>query len=112
MSAQDRPRPVRIEPFPNGEIGIVWTDGHESYWTSRDLRCACRCAACIDETTGIKTLSDASVPEWIRPLSIAPVGRYGVNVRWSDGHATGIYAFDRLRALCPCDECTREVGGS
>ena len=29
---------------------------------------------------------------------IALVGRYAVRIRWSDGHSTGIYPFDRLRA--------------
>ena len=105
LSDDSRIRPVNVEPFPNGEIGIVWGDGHESYWTSRALRCACRCAACVDEATGVKTLSDDSVPDWVRPLAIVPVGRYGINVRWSDGHATGIYAFERLRDACPCAAC-------
>jgi len=100
-------RPVRIEPFPNGEIGVVWDDGHESYWSARALRCACRCAACVDEATGVKTLRDETVPDWVRPRAIEPVGRYGIVISWSDGHATGIYAFDRLRAECPCPECTR-----
>ena len=97
--------PVQIAPFPNGEVGIVWADGHESYWASKALRCACRCAACVDETTGVKTLRDESVPDGVRPVGFDAVGRYGVTIRWSDGHGTGIYAFDRLRAECPCDEC-------
>ena len=27
------------------------------------------------------------------------VGRYGVRIRWSDGHDAGIYTFDMLREL-------------
>ena len=26
----------------------------------------------------------------------------GLIIRWSDGHSTGIYTFERLRELCPC----------
>ena len=33
------------------------------------------------------------------------VGGYGVRVRWSDGHSTGIYTFELLRAICPCEQC-------
>lgn len=27
------------------------------------------------------------------------VGSYGLTLRWADGHDTGIYTFERLRAL-------------
>ncbi len=33
------------------------------------------------------------------------VGRYAVNIQWSDGHDTGIYSYQTLRELCPCAEC-------
>ena len=32
-------------------------------------------------------------------MTIASVGTYGITVKWSDGHSTGIYAFEGLRAL-------------
>ena len=37
--------------------------------------------------------------------AIEPVGHYGVLLRFDDGHATGIYTFERLLASCPCDPC-------
>ena len=92
-------RPVRITSFPNGEIGVVWDDGREAFRPARDLRCACACAHCVDELTGRKTLDDASVPEDIQALEIHPVGNYGVGIRWSDGHDTGIYTFEVLRRI-------------
>lgn len=36
---------------------------------------------------------------------IAAVGSYAIQMHWSDGHSTGIYTWDFLRAACPCDEC-------
>ena len=39
--------------------------------------------------------------------TIEPVGNYAVCFRWSDGHMTGIYTFDYLRSLCPCQECEK-----
>jgi DUF971 family protein len=92
-------RPLRIVPFPNGEIGVVWDDGHESYLDSYALRCACGCASCVDEATGRKLLRDERVPRDVRAREIHPVGNYGVAIVWSDGHDTGIYTFDRLREL-------------
>ena len=100
MSPDPRVEPVNITPFPNGEVGIVWSDGRECYLDGHALRCACACASCVDEDTGRKLLVDERVPRDVRPLEIHPVGRYGISILWSDGHDTGIYAFDRLRALC------------
>jgi DUF971 family protein len=95
-------RAARITPFPNGELGVVWEDGHESYYPGHDLRCACACAECVEETSGLKLLQDDQVPHDVRIVEMFPVGNYAVAVRWSDGHETGIYPFDRLRELCPC----------
>ena len=46
-----------------------------------------------------------SVPQNVYPVKIDLVGRYAISIQWSDGHNTGIYAFDRLRKLCPCGKC-------
>ena len=102
MSADGPLRVTRIAPFPNGELGIVWEDGHESYFPGHTLRCACRCAECIEETSGRKLLQDNRVPSDVHVTELHPVGNYAVGIRWSDGHETGIYPFERLRALCPC----------
>ena len=83
--------PEAIDLFPNGEVGIVWKDGHESVFSARFLRCQCRCAACIDEVTGRKTLDDDTVPDDVRAEMHQEIGHYGIQFAWSDGHSTGIY---------------------
>ena len=40
-------------------------------------------------------------PEQYQLESIQLVGLYAIRPTWADGHDTGIYAFDRLRALAP-----------
>jgi DUF971 family protein len=100
-------RPVHVAAFPNGEIGIVWDDGHESYFGGHDLRCACTCASCVDEMSGQKVLRDDRVPADVSAQEIHPVGNYAISILWSDGHDTGIYSFEKLRRICPCDECRR-----
>jgi len=97
--------PPRMQSFPNGEIGIVWEDGHESYYPAHALRCACNCASCVEEMTGRALLDPARVPRDVVARSFHPVGRYGVAIVWSDGHDTGIYSFQRLRQMCTCGEC-------
>ena len=41
----------------------------------------------------------ASVPEDVHPVRIQTVGRYAIQIEWSDGHGSGIYPFARLREL-------------
>ena len=102
MNAEAPLRATRVTPFPNGELGIVWEDGHESFYPGHLLRCACNCAHCIEETTGRKILDDAGVAQEIKIVELHPVGNYAVSIKWSDGHDTGIYSFNNLRGLCPC----------
>jgi len=100
----------QVTPTAIGQAGpralrIAWADGHESLYEVRRLRLACGCAACVDEWSGENRLDDAAVPQDVRPLHIQPVGRYAIQIDWSDGHATGIYPFRRLRELCGCAAC-------
>lgn len=78
---------------------IEWSDGHVSRYEVRALRLACACARCVDEWTGEERIDDASVPADVRPRKVRPVGRYAIQIDWSDGHDTGIYPFERLREL-------------
>ena len=65
----------------------------------RDLRLACACAKCVDEWTGDGRLDPTSVPEDVHPTNLKTVGRYAIQIDWSDGHTSGIYPFARLREL-------------
>ena len=102
MAETQLPLPVEIGRANQHDIRITWHDGHESVYPARELRMRCPCAGCVDETTGALRLVAASVPQDVHPLTINLIGRYAIGIQWSDGHATGIYAFDRLRKLCPC----------
>jgi DUF971 family protein len=37
----------------------------------------------------------------VHPVRLSAVGNYALHIDWSDGHHTGIYPWDMLRALCP-----------
>lgn len=102
-------QPRKVELRADGGLTILWSDGHRSDYAPGPLRLACKCAMCEDEWTGERRLTAAAVPADIRLLGTSPVGRYGLQLSWSDGHSTGIYTFDRLRALCPCETCARNA---
>jgi ATP-binding protein involved in chromosome partitioning len=95
----DSTTPRKIAQKGPRELSILWADGAESVYSVRALRLACSCASCVDEWTGENRLDPSTVPEDVQPLRIESVGRYAIQIDWSDGHATGIYPFRRLRAL-------------
>ena len=98
-------KPTEIAKVGETAVRIRWDDGHEGTYATRYLRGACQCAACVDEWSGEKRISIDSIPVDIRAMKILPVGQYAIHIDWSDGHSTGIYAFDVLRKLCPCSAC-------
>ena len=98
--------PVEIGRAGAHDVNIAWQDGHVSIYPARALRLTCPCAGCVDEVTGNIRLIATTIPDDVHPLTIHPVGRYAVSIQWSDGHRTGIYAFDYLRKLCPCPACS------
>jgi ATP-binding protein involved in chromosome partitioning len=100
MSADDpRTTPRGIRQSGPRQLAIRWGDGRESLLDVREVRLACGCAICIDEWTGEERLDPGSVPDDVHPLRIEPVGRYAIQIAWSDGHETGIYPYRRLREL-------------
>ena len=80
-------------------LAVLWEDGRTDHLDVRDLRLACRCAACVEEMSGNPLLDPASVSPDVSPRVITTVGNYAFTVKWSDGHSTGIYTFEYLRML-------------
>jgi ATP-binding protein involved in chromosome partitioning len=80
-------------------LSLLWEDGRQNDFDVRDLRLACRCALCVEEMSGRPLLDPKNVRPDVIPRTITSVGNYAITVSWSDGHSTGIYSFERLRAL-------------
>lgn len=78
---------------------------------ARGLRLACACAACVEEMTGRALLDPGRVGDDVYALALRLVGAYAVHVSWSDGHDSGIYPWERLLAVCPCEHCVARRGG-
>ncbi len=93
-------RPTRIEKYSDTEMLLAWADQSEFAVTFVDLRFQCPCASCVDENTGKRTLLRSEVAPDVHPLGVSLVGRYAVQVQWSDRHSTGMYHFDSLYEIC------------
>jgi DUF971 family protein len=100
--------PCSIERTERGGIKIQWSDSSDCEWTPVELRSACPCATCREKKKGVEDRkADRSggllqvIPlQEAQPLridSMHPVGNYAYNVRFSDGHSSGIFGFALLR---------------
>ena len=78
---------------------ILWDDGAQMTYDHRKLRLACPCADCRNEMTGETQLDESSLAPDVKVVEVRPVGRYGLNLVFSDGHSSGIFVHSLLRTL-------------
>lgn len=91
--------PVAIKRQDDG-ILITWSAGSAPVLVpARGLRLACPCAECVEEMTGQPLLDANRIPADIKPMHLDLVGSYALRVRWSDGHATGLFTWAKLREV-------------
>ncbi len=84
------------------EIAIRWSDGSEDYYSMERLRALSPSA----ETTGERDLlgikyggDDRREYPGVRVTGWQGVGGYAVAFSFSDGHRTGLYSYEYLKAI-------------
>jgi prepilin-type processing-associated H-X9-DG protein len=131
IDARRKPANVKVHVSSGKGVDITWADGHASHYDFAYLRQECPCAMCNDERqkkaqgqekdqqlkkenaarVAAAPPSSPLLPMYKPKLaakSAHAVGNYALQIDFNDGHATGIYSFDFLRTICPCEECARE----
>jgi len=104
-ASEQRTTPAEIRKKKGEGITIRWQDDHASTYGARYLRGRCPCAQCVSESTGERLVSEQHIAPDVTIASARTVGNYALNFEFSDGHGTGIYSFEYLRRICPCEEC-------
>lgn len=92
---------------------IIWRDDHISKFPLHGLRKACPCVVCKGGHAEMGKPVDPSVffekPERLINIQhIDQIGNYAIQITWSDGHNSGIYKWETLREMCPCEQCKPE----
>jgi DUF971 family protein len=117
-----KPMDVKVRVSTGQGVEVTWSDGHASRYDFPYLRDHCPSALCNDEREKKARIgtspSGASAPSAVLPMfkprvtakSAIAVGNYAIQIEFSDSHATGIYSFEHLREICPCEACVREFG--
>jgi prepilin-type processing-associated H-X9-DG protein len=117
LDPRKKPADVKVRVSSGAGVDIVWADGHASHYDFAYLRDLCPCAMCNDERTKKQQLAEttsgtqSSALPMFKPRpgvrAAKPVGHYALQMDFTDGHATGIYSYDYLRTICPCEECAK-----
>ncbi|MBI3670304.1 MAG: DUF971 domain-containing protein [Acidobacteria bacterium] len=118
LDTRKKPADVEIHVTSGAGMDITWADGHQSHYDFPYLRDLCPCALCDEERRKDAALSGPGAAPLgpVLPMykpkakakSAVAVGSYAIQIHFSDGHSTGIYSYDYLRTICPCEACKLE----
>ena len=121
LDHRKKPADIKVRVSTGAGVDIVWADQHTSHYDFTYLREHCPCAMCNDERQKKESMAvhagsgpsfgtGAVLPMYKpRPTARAAKakGNYALQIDFSDGHTTGIYSYDYLRTICPCEECAK-----
>jgi DUF971 family protein len=124
VDQRKKPATVKIHVTSGAGVDITWADGHASHFEFAYLREECPCAMCNEERDKKRAFGSTAAPvsstalpmfkPKTRAKSAITVGNYAIQINFTDGHSTGIYSYDHLRTICPCESCAksfRAAGG-
>jgi DUF971 family protein len=109
------PKSVKVHLTSGTGVEIEWKDGHLSRYPFSFLRDACPCALCDEERAKSgrvpgqpASAKPGELPMYkpaVKALSAEGVGKYAIKFQWNDAHELGIYSWQWLRDICPCESC-------
>ncbi len=91
--------PTGVDVDRENGVTLTWPDGSSAVYGLEELRVNCPCAEC-------RGLRERDLPVWPKPSSPLPlrvedaelIGAWGLTLIWNDGHSTGIFSWEILRA--------------
>jgi DUF971 family protein len=87
-----------VEVVRLSHVEILFADGVRARFDLEPLRLACPCAECnAKRSAGTSVQPGVERGAGITVRSAEMAGAWGLSLDWSDGHSTGIYAWEKLR---------------
>lgn len=87
----------------NDLLLIQWSDGTDSAVSLELLRDNCPCAGCAGEKDALGNIYKGPTQQLNEQSyllkGLQPVGYYGLQPFWADGHSTGIFTIELLKTL-------------
>lgn len=121
LDQRKKPLGIKIHVSSGAGVDITWADNHTSHYDFAYLREECPCATCNEKRdqehqhkhsgATAAPISSPVLPMFkpkVRAQSATQVGNYAVQISFNDGHNTGIFSYEHLRHICPCDQCRAE----
>lgn len=104
--------PKRFNNDDKQAFTIEWKDGHLSNYDAFRLRVICPCAECRGGHGGKIGDNTGHIKPPININDYDTVGRYALSFHFDDNHRGGIFSFDYLRQICPCDVCKEDAAAN
>lgn len=97
MGTLEHETPVDIDIVRDRDITVTFEDGAVAVYPVAALRSVCPCAECRGRRERGTDPWPAGAHRGITIRDAELNGAWGLSIVWSDGHATGIYAWSVLR---------------
>ena len=97
----EKPKRIRVDRA-EGWLEMDWVGDGILRVSLSDVRKACPCALCGDirakQDAQLQMITVDQTPS-VDLSDVIPVGNYAIQIRWADGHDTGIYTYSYLKQL-------------
>ena len=99
----EKPKTIHVDRA-KGWLEMDWSEEGVLRVMLSNVRKACPCALCVDlraeqtMDTNLEMITVEKTPS-VELSDVAPVGNYAIQIRWADGHDTGIYTYSYLKQL-------------
>jgi DUF971 family protein len=80
-------------------LEVTWPDDRVDRLPYRLIRSECPCASCRNEWTGARMLDPNSIRSDLKLVGLENIGTYAIQPAWNDGHGSGLFSWETLRAL-------------
>jgi DUF971 family protein len=92
--------PTNIRAIQTEQVlEVTWPDDRVDRLRYHLLRSECPCASCRNEWTGERVLDPTSIRPDLKLTGMENIGTYAVQLAWNDGHSSGLFSWETLRAL-------------